>query len=95
MVVVDIIDKPYNTSVISENKFIREFSKDVDQESLVWHRDKKDRLVKIIEGKDWSIQFDNFMPENLSVGSEFYIPKNTYHRIIKGTTDLKIEITEF
>ena len=38
---------------------LRTFSKDVDPLSLVWHSDKEDRTIVVIEGEGWSIQKDN------------------------------------
>jgi hypothetical protein len=66
----------------------RVFSKDVLSEELVWHRDKKDRTVTILEGDGWQLPF------HLNVGDEIAIEAFEYHRIIKGKTDLKIEIKE-
>ena len=73
---------------------IREFSKDVDSDELAWHRDKEDRLVVVKEGTGWMLQAENKLPESLSEGSIHFIPRNTYHRIIKGSTSLVIEIEE-
>jgi hypothetical protein len=72
----------------------RVFSKDVLSEELVWHRDKKDRTVTILEGDGWQFQRDNELPFHLNVGDEITIEALEYHRIIKGKTDLKIEIKE-
>lgn len=79
---------------IRHNKILREFSKDVDSHELVWHRDRKDRIVKVLEGKGWKFQLDNTLPITLTEGMIINIPKQTYHRIFKGTSTLKIEITE-
>lgn len=86
--------KPYKNTTTSENSFIREFSSNVLEEELVWHRDERDRNLEILEGENWYIQFDNYMPEKLIKGETYYVPKNVYHRVIKGTTNLKIHITE-
>lgn len=32
---------------------IRMFSKDVDSMELVWHQDKEDREIEVLEGKGW------------------------------------------
>jgi hypothetical protein len=72
----------------------RTFSKDVLTEELVWHRDKEDRTVTILEGVGWKFQKDNELPIHLNVGDEVAIKAFEYHRIIKGKTDLKIEIKE-
>ena len=86
--------KPYSNTHINSNTFIREIKKDVSGDELVWHRDKNDRIITLLEGENWYIQFDNFMPEKLNKNEEIYVPKNTFHRVIKGTTDLKIKIIE-
>lgn len=85
--------KPYK-QVIHNNKILREFAHDTDSHELVWHRDKKDRIVRVLEGNGWKFQLDNMLPILLHEGQEIFIPKETFHRVIKGTNTLKIEITE-
>ena len=77
-----------------DNEDIRTFSESVDEMELIWHRDKEDRKVTIIEGTDWKLQMDNELPVSLEVGKTYLIPKMFYHRVLKGTTDLKIRIEE-
>jgi quercetin dioxygenase-like cupin family protein len=72
----------------------REFSNDVDDTELVWHRDRKDRIVEIMDGIDWKFQFDNQLPINIHVGDVLYIKANQFHRILKGKTPLKVKIKE-
>lgn len=69
---------------------IRIFSKEVQQDQLVWHRDREDRTIEVVGDTDWQFQFDNKLPQPLKSG--IFIPKGVYHRIIKGSTDLKIKI---
>ena len=76
------------------NILIREFSQSVDSLELAWHRDKKDRFVRVAKGKDWKLQIENCLPIDLLSKKIYFIPKNTYHRIIKGRTDLVVEIRE-
>ena len=71
---------------------IRTFSKDVDPMDLVWHQDKEDRTIEILEGKGWAFQNDNELPLDISEGDRIFIPINKIHRLLKGTTDLKIKI---
>ena len=73
---------------------LRTFNKDVLTEELVWHRDKVDRIVEIVEGEGWEIQFEDKLPQPLKIGSQYSIPANTYHRVKRGTTDLVIKIKE-
>jgi len=76
-----------------ENKDnIRTFSKDVDPTSLVWHSDKEDRLIEVLEGEGWKLQLDNKLPLLLSKGDRIFINEGEIHRVHKGTTDLKIKI---
>ena len=71
---------------------IRIFSKDVDPMELVWHQDKEDREIEVLEGKGWSIQMDNELPLKLVKGDHIFIRENEIHRVLKGRTDLKIKI---
>jgi hypothetical protein len=71
----------------------REFTQDVLQEQLVWHRDITDREVEVLQPTDWMLQFDNEIPQQLK--NTIFIPKGVYHRIIKGTGDLYLRIVEF
>lgn len=71
---------------------IREFSSNVDELDLVWHQDKEDRLVEVLEGEGWKFQRDNNVPVDMKIGDRIFIPEGEIHRIIKGTTDLKIKI---
>ena len=79
--------KPY-----LDNSNIRTFSKDVDPMDLIWHMDDEDRNIEILEGKGWKFQFDNELPLQLVEGDNIFITKHRFHRIDKGTTDLKIKI---
>ncbi len=85
--------KPYD-EVLENDYIIREFSGDVNESELVWHRDKKTRKVTILQGEGWKIQMDNSLPETLEEGREYHIPKMEYHRLIKGTGNLLIQIKE-
>lgn len=82
----------------TENKqdgyIIREFDNNISNEELVWHRDKKNRIVEVIEGSGWRLQMDNKLPIELKEGMVIEIPKETYHRIGRGNTKLVIKIKE-
>ena len=75
-----------------DNLIVRTFSQDIDEEELVWHRDREDREVTVLEETDWQFQFDNELPQVLK--NTIFIPKNTYHRLIKGTGELNVHIEE-
>jgi len=83
---------PYS-EIRKHNLIVRTFSQNIDEEELVWHRDKQDRQVTILEETDWQFQFDNELPQVLK--NTIFIPKNTYHRLIKGTGELNVHIIEF
>lgn len=86
--------KPYSDNAISNNTFERTFKNDVQNDELVWHRDHYDRYISVINGENWKLQLDNNMPELLEKENIYYIPKNVYHRLIKGDGDLILKITE-
>ena len=71
---------------------VRTFSKNVNKLELVWHQDKEDRNIEILEGEGWSFQRDNELPITLKKGDRIFITANQIHRILKGDTDLKIKI---
>jgi|TARA_B110000495_G_scaffold147384_1_gene130265 quercetin dioxygenase-like cupin family protein len=79
--------KPY-----SHKNNIREFSKDTNEMDLVWHQDKEDRKIEVLEGKGWKFQKDNELPLELKKGDSIFIAEGEIHRVLKGTTDLKIKI---
>ena len=73
---------------------IREFKSNVKNNDLVWHRDKLDRVVRVLEGKGWLLQMDNQVPEILLEGQDYFIPSHKYHRLIKGPGTLVLAIKE-
>ena len=79
------MSRPYQ-----EKGEIRTFSEDVQEFELVWHRDKEDRIVTPLHKTDWKFQLDNDIPRTIE--KEIFIPKETYHRLIKGTNNLKVRI---
>lgn len=84
-------DLPFK-QIDNGNFKIRTFDSKVDEHELMWHRDLEDRLVTIIESNGWKFQMDNKLPLNLRKGDKVFIPKDTFHRVIKGNGDLKIKV---
>jgi hypothetical protein len=82
--------KPYSEQE-QDGYLIREFSQDTPSFEFVWHRDKQDRVVQATEDTDWQFQLDNEFPVRLTK-DKLFIPKETYHRVIKGTGDLVVKI---
>ena len=81
------MSRPYK-----EEGQVRIFEEHIDEFELVWHRDKEDRLVKPLHKTDWKFQLDNDIPRVIE--KEIFIPKETYHRLIKGTGNLLLQIWE-
>ena len=80
---------------IYKNVFTRVFKESVEKEQLIWHKDKKDRVVKVIYGTGWKLQYDNELPTELEIGQNYYIKKEQFHRLHKGNSELKLEIKEY
>jgi hypothetical protein len=80
---------PFSEEIKGKNNSIRIFRSDVDEGSLMWHRDREDRIIESIGETDWLIQIDNELPK---VIDKVFIPMGVYHRVIKGTGDLKIKL---
>jgi hypothetical protein len=89
-----VVENPYTEEVLNSKERIRTFSASVLSDELVWHRDKNTRLVEVLAGDGWMLQMDNCLPVEMSVGDVYEIPARTYHRIKRGTTDLRIRIIE-
>lgn len=85
--------KPY-TEKLRNEKIIRKFDVKVNENELVWHRDRHDRIVRVLHGENWYIQFDNQLPVKLEQNKSYQIPAGLFHRVIKGSDDLIIEIHE-
>lgn len=89
--------RPYIDQRIPElqNEWIREFDLNGDPSEFVWHRDKKDRKVFILEGNGWFFQMDDRIPCEMKKGDVLEVPKETYHRIFKaGSNPLRVRISE-
>lgn len=86
------MDFPFEQKNISENKAIRTFSEDVEASELIWHMDREDRVIKVLESRSWYLQMDNQLPVLLEAGKKYHIPKMTYHRVIKGYGNLILEL---
>ena len=81
---------PFKEEIISNNTFIREFKQDTDSGEFTWHRDRESRIIESIGETDWLVQIDNELPKEIK--GEVFIPMGVYHRLIKGSSDLKIKL---
>lgn len=86
--------KPYNQKVLKEGFLLREFAQTTDSNDLVWHKDRKDRVVKVLRSDGWKLQLSKGLPFDLIEGRSYKIPSHSWHRIIKGKGNLKILIKE-
>lgn len=80
---------PFDENIV-DGYHIRKFSENVENSELVWHRDKEDRIVESVAYTDWMIQIDNQLPIPLT--ERTLIPKDVYHRVIKGSGDLIVRV---
>ena len=85
-----VTGRPYKESK-QDGYTIREFSQKTSAFEFVWHRDREDRIVQATHDTDWLFQLDNQFPVRLTK-DKLFIPKETYHRLIKGTGDLVVKI---
>jgi quercetin dioxygenase-like cupin family protein len=85
--------RPY-TQEEEKGLIIRSFSEDSADDEFVWHRDDNDREVTVISGEGWMFQTDNGLPALMIPGETVCIPKDSWHRIIKGTGNLLVSIRE-
>lgn len=87
------MSKPYN-EIKNGATLIRYFDPAVDDMELVWHRDMKDRHVTIVKNGGWKFQREDELPIDLFDGEVIFIPKETWHRVLKGNSILIVEIFE-
>ena len=83
---------PFEEEKIKDNIFIRTFPVDVDEMDLIWHTDKENRFIKVLEGNGWQFQYDEELPFEMTDGLGFPVMKGQIHRVIKGLGPLKIEL---
>lgn len=83
---------PFEETKTSEDTYIREFSQSSDVNEFMWHRDDEDRVIVTIEPTDWKIQLENRLPQ--SFDSTIFIERGEWHRLIKGTGNLKIKVVK-
>lgn len=86
-------DVPYKEKKIDNFTYQRVFESTINTDEVIWHKDKEDRIVEVIENNGgWMIQLDNQLP--LPLKGKIFVPKETYHRAIKGNGDLIVNVTK-
>jgi hypothetical protein len=88
------MDFPFQ-QYIKEGKIVRVFTPDVDDDELKWHQDTTDRKVTVIQHGEWEFQMEDDLPVKLSNAEQIYIPKFVWHRVIRGTGTLIVEIEQY
>lgn len=86
--------EPYKDLSVTADGITREFDQNIDPHELMWHRDLEDRTVTVLEGEGWLFQLENELPVELKQNTSIFIPRMEWHRIIKGTSTLKLKIEE-
>ena len=86
------MDFPFEEEKIDEYNFIRTFPADVDEMDLIWHADKENRIITVLEGNGWKFQFDEELPIEMTDGLSISIFEGRIHRVIKGKGPLKIKL---
>ena len=81
---------PYTDIEVTDTYIIREFNENVDPIELLWHMDAECRTIEILEDTNWKLQLENCLPTSLK--EHIFIPKHSYHRLIKGDGTLKLKI---
>jgi len=84
---------PFEENWISEKISTRVFSPNVIDDELKWHIDMEDRIVEVLNENDWKFQFDDKLP--IEMKGIIEIKKGEWHRIIKGSTPLRVKITRY
>jgi hypothetical protein len=74
---------PFRERLLSSSRLLREFSRDVTSDELVWHRDREGRIVRTLEGRGWALQVDGALPVPLRLGESHHIPAGTWHRLLR------------
>jgi hypothetical protein len=80
------------TDLNMESYVIRTFDDSIDPTELKWHRDDEDRAVISVSSTDWKIQLENSLPQSLD--SVVFIERGQWHRLIKGTGELRVKIVK-
>jgi hypothetical protein len=86
--------RPYRESRSASGSLLREFSGDAHPADLIWHKDREERVVRVIHSQGWQLQLSEGLPFPLVEGNSYRIPARSWHRVIRGDGSLKIEIQE-
>jgi len=85
-----VVDFPFDEHKVGPNLFVRTFDPSTDPYEFVWHRDREDRFIRVLEGGGWKFQFEDDLPFELEKEDHVYITTGVYHRVIPGDSVLEI-----
>ena len=74
------------------NTYTRIFREHTPESDLFWNKNYE-RSAKIVECDGWKVELSDHC-RTLRAGETFKIPANQYHKIIKGSGSLVVEIIE-
>ena len=75
---------PYNSSDASLQQWVHGFT--------TYHMDREERKVTVISGTGWKFQYEGESAIDMTKDLVITIPAMKSHKIIKGTTDLVVDI---
>lgn len=79
----------------NQQSWIRHFSPEIEAEEMIWHRDREDRRIFILQAGGWFLQREDQLPQPIKEGEEIFIQAGEWHRAIGGEGELIIRITKF
>ena len=75
---------PYKPSEPADLQWVHGFT--------TYHMDREERKVTVISGSGWKFQYEGESQINMTKDLVITIPAMKSHKIIKGTTDLVVDI---
>jgi len=75
---------PHNSSDVSIQQWVHGFT--------TYHMDREERVVTVISGTGWKFQFEGESEIEMTQNLVITIPAMKSHRIIKGISDLVVNI---
>ena len=85
---------PYLEKRLADGRILRDFSQNVSNHELEWHMDRNDREISVVRGHGWKLQLEHGLPFDLAAGETYSIPRESWHRVVKGSSPLRILISE-
>ena len=90
-----LINGVYQEIINPDGLVYRFFTQEADSNQLTWHIDGEDREVTFLINEGWKFQMDNELPYTPKVGEKVSIPKEAFHRVIKGDGRLYVRIRKY